>query len=1157
MRLSDLAPNFAAEPTLAAALAEAEGSDEPLTVELRDSLKSIFVALLVERIRRPLIVITPEEARASELAHDISMWVADIPVMHFPDTDQPAYSMLAINHGLLAQRVAVMEQLVRAQMGSPLVVVASAPALMRRLMPIHEFRGNYLTLAPGTVTNLDSLTRRLVRLGYRATPLVERPGEFAHRGGIVDVFPPSASLPVRVDFYGDEIESVRSFDPTSQRSTRPAPDLIITPATEVPIWLGSRVAGRLRSLELAQLRPEDRQTWTRHLEQLEGGEYFDDAAFYTTSLLPDAVSLLDYAAEAKWLAEELEQTRLAASDAERTAEENRERLAANGELPTNFASPLFPAADFITRIERATVRLTYVPSLPGAAEGGRSVTEGFDAVPSYAGRLRRLTDDLTALRRDGRNILITSHQGRRLQHLLLDQGLSTTTLKDLDSWDANGSITILNGTLSEGIRHDDLGITLITDAEVFGRRPMRRRGPSHRGADRTFLSDLQPGDFVVHVDHGLARFSQIVQLQDTGGAREYLLLEYQGDDRLYVPVDQVGRVQKFVGMTDAEPKLSRLNTADWQRAKSRARKSAESMAHELLEIYAARELASGQAFGPDSSAQRVFEEAFEFIETPDQLAAIADTKVDMERERPMDRLVAGDVGYGKTEVALRAAFKAAMGGRQVAVLVPTTILAQQHFDTFSSRLREYPVKVELLSRFRTRPEQTDVLDRLAAGDVDIVIGTHRLLQPDVTFADLGLIVVDEEQRFGVTHKEKLKGLRTNVDVLTLTATPIPRTLHMALASLREISVIESPPEQRLAVKTYVTTYDDDIVRNAIQSEIARDGQVYFLHNRVQTILTWQQRLQALLPEVELLVAHGQMPPAELEEVMYRFARGEAQVLLATAIIENGLDIPNVNTIIVNDAWRFGLAQLYQLRGRVGRAATQAYAYFLYRRSHKLTVQAKKRLQTILEASDLGAGFRIAMRDLEIRGAGNLLGAEQHGHMSAVGFDLYSRMLAEAVEKLRGEEPEPEVPAAVVDLPLDAYLSDEYMGSYASKIREYQRLAHLRGIDEVENAIADIRDRFGDPPASVENLAYLLRIKARAQTLGFPAVTTYGKELIIKTPPDFAPSPTVMLKATGWGIKRGKAGLVWNNFSRDSEWESKLMLFLDDLVRWNALAPTTS
>lgn len=1157
MRLSDLAPELAAEPTLAAALAEAEGSDGPLTVELRDSLKPIFAALLVERIRRPLIVITPEEARASELANDISMWVANTPVLHFADADQPAYAMLAINHDLLAQRVAVMGRLVHAPAQEPLVVVASARALMRRLMPIAEFQGNYLTLAPGAATNLESLTRRLIGLGYRANPLVERPGEFAHRGGIVDIFPPGAGLPVRVDFYGDEIESVRTFDPISQQSTGPAPDLIITPATEVPVWLGSRVAGRLRDLELEKLRPEDRQTWTRHLEQLEGGEYFDDAAFYTTSLMPDAVSLLDYAPDAKWVADELEHTRLAASDAERTAEENRERLAANGELPGNFGSPLFAAADLISRVERTSVRLTYVPCLPGAQEGPRFVTEGFDAVPSYAGRLRRLSDDLNALREDGRNVLITSYQGRRLQHLLLDQGLPTTTLKDLGGWGPNGSIAILNGTLSEGLRHDGLGLTLITDAEVFGRRRVRSRGRSRRGADRTFLADLQPGDFVVHTDHGVARFSRIVQLQDTAGAREYLLLEYQGDDRLYVPVDQVGRVQKFVGMSDAEPKLSRLNTADWQRAKSRARKSAESMANDLLEIYAARELASGQAFGPDSSAQRAFEEAFEFIETPDQLAAIADTKIDMERERPMDRLVAGDVGYGKTEVALRAAFKAAMDGRQVAILVPTTILAQQHYDTFASRLSDYPVKIELLSRFRSRPEQNDVLARLATGDVDIVIGTHRLLQPDVSFADLGLIVVDEEQRFGVTHKEKLKGLRANVDVLTLTATPIPRTLHMALASLREISVIESPPEQRLAVKTYVTTYDDDIVRKAIQSEIARNGQVYFLHNRVQTIHTWQQRLRALLPQVEMLVAHGQMPPTELEEVMYRFARGDAQVLLATAIIENGLDIPNVNTIIVNDAWRFGLAQLYQLRGRVGRAATQAYAYFLYQEGHRLTEQAQKRMQTILEASDLGAGFRIAMRDLEIRGAGNLLGAEQHGHMSAVGFDLYSRMLAEAVERLRGEEPEPELPAAVVDLPLDAYLSDEYMGSYASKIREYQRLAQLRGIDEVEKAIADIRDRFGDPPASVENLAYLLRIKARAHALGFPAVTTYGQELIIKTSPDFAPSPTVMLKAKGWGIKRGKTGLVWNNFSRDSEWTSKLMLFLDDLVRWDALAPTAS
>ena len=1156
MRLSDLAAEFAGEPTLAAALAATGQEEESLTVELRDGLKPVYVALLVERLRRPLIVVTAEEARAGELAHDIGLWAGDVPVLHFPDVDQPAFAMLAINHDLLARRVAVMGRLAHANAGDPIVVVASVRALMRRLMPVDEFRGNYLTLAPGAVTDLDALTRRLVSLGYESTPLVERPGEFAHRGGIVDIFAPGAGLPVRVDFFGDEIESVRTFDPDSQRSLRPAPELIITPATEVPIWLGNRVAGRLRELPLANLRPEDRQTWRSHLERLEGGEYFDDAAFYTTSLLPDAVSLLDYASHGVHVVDELEQLRLAARDAERTATENRERLAANGELPADFTSPLFPAAAAIERVERATVRLTYVPSLPGAADGRRTVIENFGPVPSYAGRLRRLSDDLEALRRDDRRVVIVSYQGRRLQRLLLDQHLPTVALEELEALDASGSISVLGGTLSEGLRHDGLRLTLVTDAEVFGRRRLRRGRRSRRGAERTFLADLQPGDFVVHVDHGVARFTGIVQLEDTGGAREYLLLEYQGDDRLYVPVDQVARVQKFVGMSEAEPKLSRLNTADWQRAKRRARKSAESIAAELLDIYAARELATGMACGADSAAQRDFEEAFAFIETPDQLSAIADTKTDMERERPMDRLVAGDVGYGKTEVALRAAFKAAMDGRQVAVLVPTTILAQQHFDTFVSRLTDYPVKVELLSRFRSRREQLDVLAGLASGDVDIVIGTHRLLQRDVTFADLGLIVVDEEQRFGVAHKERLKALRKNVDVLTLTATPIPRTLHMALASLREISVIESPPEQRLAVKTYVTTYDDGIVREAVRSELGRGGQVYFLHNRVQTIYTWQRRLQELLPHVEMLVAHGQLPPAELEEVMYRFARGDAQVLVATAIIENGLDIPNVNTIVVNDAWQFGLAQLYQLRGRVGRAAAQAYAYFMYQKGHTLTEQAQKRLQTILEASDLGAGFRIAMRDLEIRGAGNLLGAEQHGHMSAVGFDLYSRMLADAVDRLRGVAPDPELPGAVVDLPLDAFLPDDYMGSYATKVREYQRLARLRGIDEVEAAIADIRDRFGALPRPVDNLAYLLRIKARAQALGFSAVTTYGRELIIKSPPDFVPSPTVMLKAAGWGIKRGQAGLVWPDFARDAEWQAKLMRLLDDLVRWDALAPAS-
>ena len=1155
MALSGLLDLLAEEPSLASAASRALNGPHPFTAEVRDGAKSAALGLLGRQAGQPLIVVTAEDGRAAELAHDIGMWSDARPVLHFPDPDQPAYSMLAIAGDVLAQRVAVLGHLSRASESggsSAPIVVTSVRALLRRLVPPGEFRTHFLSLTPGAAADLPDVMRRLSALGYESTPLVERPGEFAHRGGIVDIFPPDARLPVRVDFFGDEIESVRHFDPETQRSLGPAGDVLMTPATEVPIWLGEKVAGRLRQLDFDSLRPEDRVVWRRHLEQLEGNEYFDDAAFYTMSLLPDAASLFDYAPGALVMVDEPDQIAPAVRDAETTAAANRQRLTANGELPSRFASPLFPGAEILRNLDQAQVRLTFVPGLPGEDGSSRAVVEGFQAQPPYAGRLQHMAEDLLALRDARVRTLIVSYQGRRLRHLLAEQGVAAEVLERLDEPPPAGSVTIIAGTLAEGWRHVPSDVVLISDAELFGRKRIRRIRRGARGIDRSFLADLEKGDYIVHVEHGVGQFEGIVQMSEGSGEREYLAINYAGEDRLYVPVDQIGRVQKYVGISERAPRLSRLGTADWTRAKKKAQQSAEEIAAELLDIYAARELAKGYAFPEDSPWQHEFDEKFPFIETPDQLEAINDAKADMERARPMDRLIAGDVGYGKTEVALRAVFKAAMSNKQVAVLVPTTVLAQQHYDTFAFRMRDYPLNVELLSRFRARAEQAEVIAGLASGDVNVVVGTHRLLQKDVKFADLGLVVVDEEQRFGVRQKERLKDLRRDVDVLTLTATPIPRTMHMALSGLREISVIESPPERRLAVKTYVAGYSDAIAVDAIRSELARGGQVYFLHNRIQTIRTWEERLRNLLPDVDIVVGHGQMPPRDLEEVMYRFARGDAQVLLSTAIIENGLDIPNVNTIIVNDAWRFGLAQLYQLRGRVGRSATQAYAYFLYQKNHTLTEEAQKRLQTILEASELGAGFRIALRDLEIRGAGSLLGAEQHGYVTTVGFDLYTRMLAAAVDRLRGKEPDEPDPElrAVVDLPLAAYLPDDYMGTYAAKIREYQRLARLRTIGDVEEAIADIRDRFGDLPEPVANLAYLLRVKARAIALEIPSITVYGRELIIRVPTSLHVSRGVLLNEVGRGPRRSHQGLLWPNFQRDREWQAKLLSLLDALLRWH-------
>ncbi|OLD64219.1 MAG: transcription-repair coupling factor, partial [Chloroflexi bacterium 13_1_20CM_50_12] len=643
-----------------------------------------------------------------------------------------------------------------------------------------------------------------------------------------------------------------------------------------------------------------------------------------------------------------------------------------------------------------------------------------------------------------------------------------------------------------------LGLSVYTDTEIFGwsrRRNALRRKPV---TPASFLAEVNPGDYVVHQEHGIGRFEGLVRLHSTGVEREYLLIHYAGTDRLYIPTDQLDRVTRYISMGDTVPALSKLGTTEWTRAKSKVKENVQDIARDLLRLYSEREASKGFAFSPDAEQPwlQELEDAFPYEETPDQIRAIEEVKADMELPRPMDRLVCGDVGYGKTEVALRAAFKAVLDQRQVAMLVPTTILALQHFNTFKERLKAFPVRVELLSRFRSEKEQKQVLEDLAFGKVDIIIGTHRLLQKDVVFLNLGLLIVDEEQRFGVTHKERLKQMRSEIDVLTMTATPIPRTLHMSLVNVRDMSVIETPPQERLPIRTTIREYDESLIREAILREIDRGGQVFFVHNRVQGIQVIAQKLQRLVPEARFVVGHGQMAEDQLERVMMDFSSGEYDVLISTTIIENGLDIPNANTIIVNNAAYFGLAQLYQLRGRVGRATQQAYSYFLYNKDAKLTPIQEKRLRVIFEATELGAGFRIAMKDLEIRGAGNILGAEQSGFMNSVGFDLYAKLLAEAVQELQGKQAETVTAGASVDLPLDSYLPDEYIGDRTLKVNFYQRLANLSRAEQVDAMTAEMNDRFGAPPPPVQNLLSMVRLKVEAAALGFEAISLKDNELVL-------------------------------------------------------------
>jgi transcription-repair coupling factor (superfamily II helicase) len=747
--------------------------------------------------------------------------------------------------------------------------------------------------------------------------------------------------------------------------------------------------------------------------------------------------------------------------------------------------------------------------------GRASARLPFAPPDGYGGRLRELAGDAAEGAARGRALVVVSQQAERLAEVLAEHGVAAAVTTQPAAPQPPGgasaeagSVVLVHGSLPHGWRltTSEPPLALLTDAEVFGFTKRRRRLPRRAGAGREqFLAELSPGDHVVHIEHGIARFAGLVRRSTEGVEREYLELRYAQGDRLYVPAEQVDRVNRYVGPSDRTPTLTRLGSQEWSRAKSRVRRAVADLAQALLELYASRELVGGRAFSPDTAWQQELEASFPYIETSDQLAAVREVKADMTRPRPMDRLVCGDVGYGKTEVAVRAAFKAVTDGTQVAVLVPTTVLAQQHFTTFGERLSGFPVRVEMLSRFRSERAQRTIVEALGQGAVDIVIGTHRLLQRDVRFKNLGLVIIDEEQRFGVAHKERLKQMRREVDVLTLSATPIPRTLHMSLSGIRDMSTMETPPEQRLPIKTYVTEYDDRLLREAILRELERGGQVYFVHNRVHDIESVAARLRDLVPEAEIAIGHGQQPEEILERTMLDFVDGRTDVLVCTTIIESGLDIPNVNTIIIDKADKLGLAQLYQLRGRVGRGAVRAHAYLLFDRYRSLSETAQKRLEAIFEATELGAGFQIALRDLEIRGAGNLLGAEQSGHIGTVGFDLYVRLLADAVERLKAVRegrppptPKTQQTPLAIDLPFTAHLPASYVGDLNLRLALYQRMAGVEEPGEADTLAQELRDRFGQPPPAAENLLFVVRIRALARRGGASAVQQEGDEIVVHT-----------------------------------------------------------
>ncbi|HEY0753424.1 MAG TPA: transcription-repair coupling factor [Ktedonobacteraceae bacterium] len=1097
----------------------------PALTGITEAARPYVSAALAKALQQPLLIVVANENEASQLTEALKALVEQPEEVFFlPDRDALPYERLISDAQTTQQRMNALIALTQYER-NPLVV-CSARVLTQPVIPPQELAQALYELQKGEEIDLTFLLEHLYNMGYEPVTEVEEPGQFSHRGGIVDLFPPTLPRPVRVEFFGDEIESLRTFDPATQRSLNALETCLIGPAREALPRHGPEAVHDLEELLSTMLHHDAEERWKRDMEELRQRHSFDDIAFYLPYLHNEA-SVLDYVPKNGLLIlDNPESLQNHILDLDAQSLDIKERFEKERENPTRMRDAHISWARLEPRLHQLR-QLRFAGILTGsedfssdALDGTNHLVPAFTTPNSYGGRLRAFVQDCRKALDARERIVIVTAQSRRLAEVmgdeaaLGDEAIHVSPGVNINELPESGSLTLIQGQLSEGWQAHALALQIFTDTEIFGwsRRQKTQRRKLITPAN--FLAEVNPGDYVVHQEYGIGRFEGLIKLDSTGVDREYLLIRYSGTDKLYIPTDQLDRVTRYIGMGDAVPALSKLGTTEWTRAKSRAKENVQEIARDLLKLYSSREAIVGHAYPPDSEQPwlQELEDAFPYDETPDQARSIEEVKADMERPRPMDRLVCGDVGYGKTEVALRAAFKAVLDQRQVAILVPTTVLALQHFNTFRERLKAYPVRVELLSRFRSEKEQKQVLEDLALGKVDIIIGTHRLLQKDVVFLNLGLLVIDEEQRFGVAHKERLKQMRHEVDVLTMTATPIPRTLHMSLVNVRDMSVIETPPQERLPIRTAIREFDDNLIREAILREIDRGGQIFFVHNRVQGIQVIAQRLQKLIPEARIVVGHGQMAEDQLERVMVDFSAGEYDVLLSTTIIENGLDIPNANTIIVNNASVFGLSQLYQLRGRVGRGTHQAYAYFLYNKDTRLTPLQEKRLRAIFEATELGAGFRIAMKDLEIRGAGNLLGAEQSGFMNSVGFDLYCKLLAEAVEEMQGKHVETTgVPSVQIDLPLDSYLPDEYIGDRALKVKFYQRLANLASSEEVEAMEAELSDRFGAPPHPVHNLLAMVRLKVEAGLLGFETIAARDNDFVLTVKRSIVPNRIMLYR----------------------------------------------
>ena len=1077
---------------------------------ISESGKSYIINGIFEENDNSMVVVTHSDVDAKNLYEDLSFYTTD--VFYFPVREVVFYNVDAISGDLRWARLKVIKEILQNERKK--IIVTSIDALTSLYTPKEYYLRYSMIIKTGDDIDLKEISKSLLQCGYERVEVVEGKGEFSFRGGILDVFPPTSAYPYRVELFGDEVDSIRTFNTESQRSIEKVEEFSIFPSKEVIVddECRSRAVQNINEelkKVIANVSKENKESVEKikgivgkNIELLNNTYYFETIDSYLPFFYEKLDSFFDYLQGYTFVVDDFKRSSGKMESIYYEFNENYMSFLQRGDILPSQNSLLLNKGELESKLENSS--LITLSSFLNKSDGlFNTVDIGFEEVTlnKYNGQLNMLIEDIQERKEKKYKTVIlagTRPRGERLVKTLMEKGIFSTYKDSIDKIEA-GEVVITFGNLLRGFDYPELELSIISDKDIFGETRRKRSGKAVRKkgvAKITSFAELKPGDYVVHANHGIGVYKGIKQMAAGGTTRDYLDIVYDKGDKLYVPVDQLDLVQKYIGSEGNSPKINKLGGAEWQKAKAKARKSINEIAQDLVKLYAARATLKGHSFGKDTEWQRQFEDEFPYEETPDQLASLEEIKRDMESDKPMDRLLCGDVGYGKTEVAIRAAFKAVMDGKQVAFLVPTTILADQHYNNFIKRFSDFPIKIDMISRFRTPKQQKATLQALKEGNVDILIGTHRLVSKDIVFKDLGLLIVDEEQRFGVAQKEKIKGMKKNVDVLTLSATPIPRTLHMSLTGVRDISVIETPPEDRYPIQTYVVEQNDQLIRDAILREIGRGGQVYFVYNRVESIDSMANYIRDLVPECKVGIMHGQMTEKELETEMIAFMNKEYDVLVCTTIIETGIDISNVNTMIVHNADKMGLSQLYQLRGRVGRANRIAYAYFIYTKDKILTEVAEKRLKALKDFTELGSGFKIAMRDLEIRGAGNMMGSSQHGHMASIGYDLYCRMLEDTIKLIKGEI-ENEPIETSVDIKVDAFIPSSYITDEIQKIEVYKKIAAIENINDFMEIKSELEDRYSSIPDSVYNLMDIAYIKSICKGLYIEDIKETAKELRFK------------------------------------------------------------